>query len=134
MTPEQMSAMDREIEGIKEQISEAKAQEKARRADFTALKAWVPTAELRLDVGNLENKKTLIVQQLTPLRNGAVEGRPVTGEERARVEREWELWKRHAFVRRRICRGLWERCTDILPDGTATAKELWESLGLEGEL
>lgn len=135
VTPEQMSAMDSEIETLKEQISEAKAQEKAQRAEFTTLKALVPAAELRLEVGKLENKRTQLVQQLTPLRNGAVEGgRSVTGEERARVEREWEFWRKQALVRRRICRGLWERCTDILPEGNTTPKELWEMLGLEGEL
>lgn len=48
----------------------------------------------------------------------------VGSEERAEVEREWKRWQRQVAVRRRICRELWDRCSEVVPEGV-TREELW---------
>jgi 26S proteasome regulatory subunit (ATPase 3-interacting protein) len=102
--------------------------------ELAALGARVPTAELRDQVRGLEAKRQRLLEQLAPLRDGSRKVRMVTAEEQQRVESEWKKWQRQAIVRKRICRELWERCTEVLPEGVRSKAELWESLGLEGQL
>lgn len=134
VTPEKLAAMDQEIETLKTGIKDSKAQEKQIRSEITTLGTKIPTAELRLQVFKLEEEKKTLVNLLTPLREKSVQKRTVSSEELARSDEEWKTWQKHLIVRRKICRELWERCTEVLPEGARSREELWESLGLEGNL
>jgi 26S proteasome regulatory subunit (ATPase 3-interacting protein) len=133
-TPEELAEIDREIERLRGEVGSAKEHEKALKVELAALGARVPTGELHDQVRGLEAKRQQLLEQLALLRDGSRKARMVTVEEQQRVEREWKKWQRQAIVRKRICRELWERCTEVLPEGVKSKAELWESLGLEGQL
>lgn len=104
------------------------------KAELAILSARVPTTKLRGQVRGLEAKKQQLNGQLEPLRNGSTKRRMVSVDEQERVEKEWRKWKRTAGTRKRVCRDLWDRCTEVLPEDAGSKEELWESLGLEGGL
>ncbi|PGH16105.1 hypothetical protein AJ80_05320 [Polytolypa hystricis UAMH7299] len=133
ITPEQLAAIDKEIEAQKEYIEGAKKREKCLKSELAVLSARVSTVDLHADVSNLEAEKESVVKNLVSLQAGSSKARVVSDDERLRVEKEWKVWERNVLVRKRICRELWEKCTEVLPEGTSKA-ELWESLGLEGKV
>ncbi|KAL1958449.1 hypothetical protein VTO42DRAFT_4313 [Malbranchea cinnamomea] len=135
-SPDELAEMDKEIESLRDQIARARAQDKELKAELAALSARVPTAELREQVRGLEAARRGLLAELEPLRNasGSKRRRMVSEEEQARVEREWRRWQRTAGARKRICRELWDRCTEVLPEGVGSREEFWEELGLEGQL
>ncbi|KAI1939884.1 hypothetical protein LOZ66_002315 [Ophidiomyces ophidiicola] len=133
-TPEELTAIDREIEETKSYIASAKSQEKLLKTQLATLNARVSTAELRYQVLGLEKERAGVVARLDPLKASAKQARVVSAEEKAHVEKEWKTWQRNASTRRIICREMWMRCTEVLPEGVSNKAEFWESLGLEGSL
>lgn len=133
-SPEQLAEIDQEIERLKEEIASTKAQEKELKVELATLSARVPTAELHNQVRSLGARKEELIDQLTPLRNASGSARMVPVEEQRRVDEAWKKWQRTAAARKRICRDLWEKCTEVLPEDVSNRQELWESLGLDGEL
>ena len=121
---EVLAAIDKELETLKEDIAAGKAREKALKAELSMLNARVSTADLRQGVSSLESEKDQLLARLSTMRNSSVQ--PVSVVERARAENEWKVWQKHVKVRKRICRELWERCTEVLPEDT-TKEELWVS-------
>ncbi|KAK2757864.1 hypothetical protein FQN54_004270, partial [Arachnomyces sp. PD_36] len=119
---ESLAAIDKELEGIKEEIVAGKAREKALKTELTMLNSRVSTADLRQGVSNLEGERERVLIRLSTMRSSTVQ--PVRAEEKMRVEKEWRVWKRHVNVRKRICKELWERCTEVLPEDTTKA-DLW---------
>ncbi|KAL2003583.1 hypothetical protein VTN02DRAFT_3249 [Thermoascus thermophilus] len=133
-TPEALAAIDDEIRQLQDKLAAYKASEKAMRGELAVLCAKVPISELRQEVSKLEVERAETLDRLAKLRssdNDDDNSVPVSAEQRAKVEREWKEWRKHAHVRKKICRDLWERCTEVLPEDT-TKEDLWESLGLEG--
>ncbi|EQL28943.1 hypothetical protein BDFG_08364 [Blastomyces dermatitidis ATCC 26199] len=133
-TPAQLSALDSELTNFRAQIASTKQYEKALRAELAALSARVPTDELREIVWRLDREKEEVLGRLAPLRDGRVATRVLSVEEQERVDGEWRMWKGRAVGRKRICREVWERCSEVLPEGIKKSEELWETLGLEGRL
>ncbi|KAI1975007.1 hypothetical protein LOZ51_002512 [Ophidiomyces ophidiicola] len=133
-TPEELTAIDREIEETKSYIASAKSQEKLLKTQLATLNARVSTAELRYQVLGLEKERAGVVARLDPLKASAKQARVVSAEEKAHVEKEWKTWQRNASTRRIMCREMWMRCTEVLPEGVSNKAEFWESLGLEGSL
>lgn len=121
-SPESLAAIDKELEILKEDISAGRTREKALKAELTMMNSRVSTPDLRRGVLNLEAERDQILGRLSSMRNSTVQ--PVSLEEKAHVEKEWKVWKRHMNVRKRICRELWERCTEVLPEDT-TKEDLW---------
>lgn len=87
------------------------------------LEAKPRISQLRQEIAQLEEERKVIQAQVEELQGDDVQ---LSVEERARLEEEWKQWQRHATTRRRICRELWGRCTEVLPDNT-TSQELWVS-------
>ncbi|KAK2794994.1 hypothetical protein FQN52_006873 [Onygenales sp. PD_12] len=133
-TPDQLVSLDAEITALRDQIASTKTAEKTLRAELAAFSARVSTADLRRGVMELAKEREQLLGRLAPLRDGSVKGRKVSAEEQARVDGEWGRWRRVVAVRKRVCREMWERCSEVLPEGMKRRGELWESLGLEGEL
>jgi 26S proteasome regulatory subunit (ATPase 3-interacting protein) len=159
-----------EINELQTQLSSIKAEEKKARASLSALKAKPRIVELQQDIQRLGCERDDMQARLAKLNEGpevtvtatatatamtmamAIQ---ITPEERSQLEQEWKIWYRQATIRRRICRKMWDRCSEVLPENTSVL-ELWvnipprlpyhqwfanalltwlqESLGLEGAL
>lgn len=122
MSLEDLAAMDKEIDTLRECIATAKSNEKLVRANLISMNATLSTEELRSSVSILEHERKEILGRLNPLRSGDV--KPVMPEEKEAVDREWTQWSRKAGVRKKIFMELWEFCTEELPEGK-TRRELW---------
>ena len=121
-TPQNLTAMDKEIAGLRESIATAKANEKLLRANLMAINATLSTADLRASVTALGFEKKEILARLDPLRSGRA--KPVPPEEKAEVDRTWNEWSRKAKTRQKICMEVWAHCTEGL-DGRQAKEDLW---------
>ncbi|KAJ5594530.1 uncharacterized protein N7459_000738 [Penicillium hispanicum] len=123
------AALDKSINSFQNQLSSLKSNEKVALAALAAFAANPRLSDLRQDIQRLEEERDAIQAHLAEQDGDTVD---LSAEERLRLGHEWKQWQRQATDRSRICRQLWSRCTEILPNDT-TSQELWESLGLEGE-
>ena len=114
--------MDNEIVALRESIATTKANEKLLKANLAAVNATVSTNELRSQINMLEMEKGEITGRLGPLRAG--NSKPVSAEEKERVEMAWKWWSEKASSRKRICMEMWGYCTEELPEGQ-TKEDLW---------
>src|SRR5712664_782156 len=122
LMPDALHTMDEEIQQLQNDLTAYRAHEKELRAELSALSAKVPIAELRQEVRMLEKEKESCLMRFSKIQTEAV--KPVGVEEKTHVEMSWKKWQIHYNTRRRICRDLWSRCTEVLPDGT-TEEDLW---------
>ncbi|OJJ84108.1 putative TBP interacting domain protein [Aspergillus glaucus CBS 516.65] len=123
--------LDEEIKQLEEKLATLKTDEKNARAELATLRSKPLLSELRQDIDRLETEKESMLARLDEF-HGRDSSVQVSPEERAEVEREWKRWQRQVNVRRRICRDMWMKCSEVVPEGM-TREELWESLGLEGD-
>lgn len=121
-SPEDLAAMDQEINNLREIISAAKVEEKILKANLVTLSATMTIQDLRAGVQSLDAEKATILNRLGPLRAGNV--RPVLPEEKAKVDQAWRTWSRHAAGRKKICMNVWDYVTEELPEGK-TKEDLW---------
>lgn len=133
-SPEEIDALKKEIELLRDDIAKSKLQEREAKASLTALAAHISTARLRASVDELIAEHAVILARLGPMRQSSAEVEVVTPDRQEAVDREWETWRKHANKRKKICREMWYKCTEVLPEGINNRDEMWESLGLEGEL
>ena len=122
MSLEDLAAMDAEIATLRKTIATAKANEKLLRANLASVNATMSTDELRANVKLLEHDKKEILGRLGPLRAGNM--KPVSPEEKEKVDKELSLWERTAGKRKKICLELWAMCTEQMEEGK-TREELW---------
>ena len=120
-TPEELVGLDAEIKHLQDQLTQLKAHEKKTRAELAALSAKPLVSEIQKGIIQLEQEKDEITTHLANLRDSDLV--PVSLGERAKIESEWGFWRKHVNVRRRICRELWRRCSEVLP-GDMTHEEL----------
>ncbi|KAL4783950.1 Tat binding protein 1-interacting protein-domain-containing protein [Aspergillus varians] len=123
------AAMDEEIVSLQEQLPSLKENEKKIQGEFNSLSAIPLLSELRIEVENLEEEKESLVTRLAKVHGDG--STHVSPQEKEDVRKAWKIWSNHARVRAQICRDLWRRCSETLPENV-TREELWESLGLEG--
>ncbi|EDN06977.1 predicted protein [Histoplasma mississippiense (nom. inval.)] len=133
-TSAQLAALDCELTDLRAQIASTKQHEKSLRAELAALSAHVPTGKLREMVSRLEMEREEVLSRLSLLRSGRVATRVVSAVEQETVNGEWRVWKGRVVVRKRICKDMWEKCSEALPEGFQRIEELWETLGLDGML
>jgi hypothetical protein len=126
-TPEEIAAMDAEIATLRTEITDLKAAEKTLKAELTTLNATMSTYEMvtAFQINNLDIQE--IEERLGPLRAGDV--KPVSKEEKERVETEWRLWSRRAATRKKIALDVWGLVCEELPEGK-TKDELWVSFSI----
>ncbi|EAU31109.1 conserved hypothetical protein [Aspergillus terreus NIH2624] len=120
-----MTALQNEHQRLQEELTTLKEDEKQAREELAALNARPLLSELRRDIDQLEQEKKSLLAQLEQF-HGGDEQEQVSADERAEIERQWRYWQRQARIRGRICRDLWLRCSEVLPDNM-TAEELWRA-------
>ncbi|KAL4815988.1 hypothetical protein BDW67DRAFT_185131 [Aspergillus spinulosporus] len=124
-----IAAMDEEIESLQEQLSSLRENEKRVQGELNSLNALPLLSELRTEIKELEKEKESLAACLIKVCGDvSVE---VSPQEKEKVRKDWKIWQNRQSVRARICRDLWRKCSETLPEGV-TREELWESLGLEG--
>lgn len=124
VTPEALARISDEIEQLEKQLSSYKNREKELKLELSRMGATIPLAELEQNVSKLEDETSSILLRLKELCND--DTAEFSMEEKIQTEKEWKIWQRHAAVRKRICRHLWERCTEVMAEDT-TREDLWVS-------
>ena len=122
--PEEIVAMDHEIDDLREQITSTKASDKTLRSNLASVNATVSTQHLRDSAKAFEREKHHLLGRLGPLRSGSV--KPISVAEKAAVDKAWKKWSENARARKKICLEVWAYVTEMLPDGKTEA-ELWVS-------
>ncbi|EYE96298.1 putative TBP interacting domain protein [Aspergillus ruber CBS 135680] len=123
--------LDEEIKQLEENLTTLKNNEKNARAELVTIRSKPLLSELRQDIDRLEKEKDSMLARLDEF-HGRDSSVQVSPKEQAEVEREWKRWQKQVIVRRRICRDMWMKCSEVVSEGM-TREELWESLGLEGD-
>jgi 26S proteasome regulatory subunit, ATPase 3, interacting protein len=119
--------MDEDIQRLRNDLATQKAREKELGAELAALggEKPPPIRELQESVSQLTHDRDCILERLSRLRSQSEDpATVVSAAERAQVETDWKVWRKHAGRRRQICRDLWTRCTEVLPEGT-TEGDFW---------
>ncbi|KAJ5885300.1 Chitin synthase activator (Chs3) [Penicillium taxi] len=122
-TPETIAAINQEIKTLQDELVTIKTGEKKVRAALTALEAKPRICDLQQEVHQLKEQWDTIQARVSKAQGDTLQ---IPVEERDKLEKEWKQWQRHATVRRRLCRDLWGKCTEYLPDDLA-ASDLWVS-------
>lgn len=122
ISSEELVAMDKQIQELRESIATAKVNEKSLKASLIAVNATMSIGDFRTSVIALESEKKELLARLDPLRAGTI--KPVSTEEKYEVEKAWKEWSRKATVRRKICMELWDFCTEEMQEGK-TREDLW---------
>ncbi|RAL06323.1 putative TBP interacting domain protein [Aspergillus ibericus CBS 121593] len=128
-TPEIIAALDEKAERLQEQATNLQATEKKTRAELAAVNARPLLFELRRDISQLQQEQEALQARLLEARGSDSESVPI--QLKLKAEKDWKHWHNHASIRGRICRDLWRKCSEVVPENM-TGEELWESLGLEG--
>lgn len=118
---DELAAMDKQMDELREAIATAKANEKLLRANLIAVNATQSADDLRAVVITLESEKKQILARLGPLRSGTVT--PVSTADKDEVDKAWTVWTRTASVRKRICLELWDLCTEEMQ--SQAREDLW---------
>lgn len=127
-SPELLAALGQEIATLQDELSTIKAAERKARTTLAVLETRSRLSTLREEIVQLAAERDELRARVELKRSGEVDDQPqISPEARAQLERDWTQWQRHVIVRRRICREMWEYCSEVLPEDT-TAAELWVSL------
>lgn len=122
---EALQAMEEEAKRLKEETVALKTEEKELRLAIREGSAQIPLAEVKATVGKLEQEKADVLARLAKLKSGNI--KPISAEERDRVNREYAMWSRTANVRKKIRVELWESIESNLErKEAAELKEAWE--------
>lgn len=122
MTPATIATINQDIEKLQTELSGLKTSEKKARMALAAFEASPRLSDLQHDIQRLEDEQKDIQAHLAALFGD--DDVQLSLEQRAKLEQEWQYWHRHATSRRRMCRDLWGRCSEVLPD-EMTETELW---------
>lgn len=138
-TPEQVARLKIVIENLRSAKASTKATERGLRQELFTLSTQVSTVDLRIMIENFTAERAAFIARLElPCMSDGVDGsgtgQRMTGEEEKRIDYQWKLWKRYVQTRKRICKDIWDKCTEVLPEGVRDQEEFWEGLGLEGSL
>ena len=121
-----LTALDTDLNTLRSTLFSHKATEKALKTELASLSSIASATELRSTVAALQMQVQGLRERLVELKK--VEVKPVSEAEKKEVEASHNLWTRHASQRKRICRELWWRVVECLPEGT-TKEALWVCLG-----
>lgn len=115
-TPEALAEMGTRTEGLRDETTTLNATTKSLRNELAQLNSSLSTADLRTSVASMEEEKAEITARLERLRSGSV--KPVSVEEKEKVDRELKLCERVVLSRKRIVKEMWGGVLECLPEGT----------------
>ncbi|KAJ5633004.1 hypothetical protein N7490_009343 [Penicillium lividum] len=122
VTPEDIATRKRDIGKLQDELATIKAKEKKTRAALSTFEGKPRLSDIRQDIQRLEEERSAVQARLTSHHDDDAVNLPP--DEREKLEQEWKQWQRYAIARRRICRELWGKCTEVLPE-KMTSQELW---------
>ncbi|EED14139.1 TBP interacting domain protein, putative [Talaromyces stipitatus ATCC 10500] len=123
---------DQNNKDLEEKISILKIREKDLREKLATLNAVIPISVLKDQISNLEEKKTLLISQISTLSAEMEESNScVCKEDFDQIDQEWRKWHGQVTSRKRIFLEFWSSCTEVLPPDM-TPEDLKETLGIEG--
>ncbi|THC95470.1 hypothetical protein EYZ11_005064 [Aspergillus tanneri] len=128
--PEAVAAVDKEMELLLQQLTRLKGDQKKVQTESVVFCAKPLLSELHDDINHLAQERETILARLS--QNVERGFRHISKEEKSDIHQDWKSWRRHVSLRSRICRDLWQKCSEVMP-GNMSRTELWESLGLEGD-
>jgi 26S proteasome regulatory subunit (ATPase 3-interacting protein) len=99
-TPEELATLDTSIASLREVIPSLKSTLKAKSTSLATLRSEPTTQALQITVDNLEKQRGEIQARLKVLRSGSI--KPVSKEEKERVEAERKKWDKKALTRKRM--------------------------------
>jgi 26S proteasome regulatory subunit, ATPase 3, interacting protein len=121
-TENDVAAMDDRITKLRSELTSAKSTEKNLKLHLTALSNLMTIDEQESKVSDLECEKESLLARLVQLKK--VNVKPVLAAERATIEEAHAVWGKHVNTRKRICKELWWKCLEAMPEGE-TVDELW---------
>ncbi|KAK4979647.1 hypothetical protein LTR66_010396 [Elasticomyces elasticus] len=127
-TPEDLAALDAEIQRLRNETVALRAEEKALKTALATLSTTVSLPDLRASVQVLEAERQEMTARLILLRSGSA--KPIAAGEKDGVDAEMRRWGRAAAARKGIRNCLWALVCDNLPEGTKR-EELKEQLDLQ---
>ena len=119
--------MDAESARLRDETDAFKAEEKELRLALREGASQVPLPELRASVTALEKQKAEMTARLAKLQDGNV--KPVSLEEREKVNAEHRKWQKTADARRKIRTELWKEIEGVIEKDKI--EDTKEALGLE---
>lgn len=119
--------MDEETARLRDETTALKVEEKELRSSLREGASQVPLPELKASVTALEEEKAGLEARLEKLKDGGL--KPVSVEDREKVNVEYKRWLKCAGNRRKIRTEMWKTICEGI--GKAEAVELKESMGLE---
>lgn len=117
-TPEELVSLDIAIASLCDVIPSFKTNLKAKSNSLATLRSEPTTQTLQIAVDKLEKERDEIEARLKVLRSGSV--KPVSREEKERVEVEHKKWAKKALMRNRM----WKEAEGILLEAM-TREELY---------
>lgn len=120
--PDVVAAMDEEIQILQEQLPSLKENDKKMQGELNAINTLPFPSELRTEIEKLEKEKGSLATHLAKMHgDGAAHVSPLDKEN---VRKDWKLWQNQARLRVQICRDIWHKCSETLPENM-TREELW---------
>lgn len=124
---EKLQAMDAETTRLREATTALKVEEKELRLALREGTSQVPLPELKISVHGLEQERAELGARLAKLKGGNL--KPVSLEEREKVNADHRKWQKAAAARKRIRHEMWQEiAANIEKDKIEDTKE---ELGLE---
>ncbi|KAI8352693.1 Tat binding protein 1-interacting protein-domain-containing protein [Mortierella sp. GBAus27b] len=123
-TPQEMAAIDNEMRLLQGQIAESKARHKQLSSELSALNSALTTDQITARLDQLKAKNVQAEEHLSLLRSG---NQLVTREEKQRVAKEMEFYRKMWNQRRRIFKDMFATVTENMP---GNPKDLLEELDI----
>lgn len=120
--PELLIQLDEEIQGLLEDLAKTKASSKHIKLELTTMGKAASIEEMRESIEDAEKLKTALEEDIRSLRQQSLV--TASEEEQKTISMAHRTWKKVAADRRRICKDLWDKCSEVLPDHL-NEKEFW---------
>jgi len=117
-TPEELASLDTSIASLREVVPSLKATLKVKSNSLATLRTEPTTQALQVAVDNMEKERDENEARLKVHRSGSV--KPMSKDEKERVEAEHKKWARKALMRKRM----WKEAEGVLLEAM-TREELY---------
>lgn len=122
---EELNAIDDEINELKDALQKEKEQLKSVQSKLNIMNSSLTTSELQKRISNLEIEVAEMHERLEPLERGTIKVDP---EERARIEKQFEIANKAWKQRKKLCNDIIGMLTESI---SKKPSEFMEELGME---